>query len=158
MTLHKSYDLVTSRIILYHKLVCRFPTNASRKSPIVLQFNPNVPEDFGSISFPSWGTSPFADMRAEPPVGRRSPTHQRGEAVAVLAGRAVVHRLRREGWRRAKGRQVDTVLRHRCRRVQRGGLEDARVLVEGERLLPNFSSREGAARCKISQDSSAIAR
>ena len=58
-----------------------------------------------------WGTSPFADMRAEPPVGRRSPTHQRVEAVAVLAGRAVVHRLRREGWRRAKGRQVDTVLR-----------------------------------------------
>ena len=64
-----------------------------------------------------WGTSPFADMRAEPPVGRRAPTHQRGEAVAVLAGRAVVHQLRREGWRRAKGRQVDTVLRQRCRRV-----------------------------------------
>ena len=66
-----------------------------------------------------WGTSPFADMRAEPPVGRRSPTHRRYEAtaVAVLVGRAVEHRRRREGWRHAIGRQVDTVLQQRCRRV-----------------------------------------
>ena len=66
-----------------------------------------------------WGTSPFADMRAEPPVGRRSPTHRRYEAtaVAVLVVRAVEHRRRREGWRHAIGRQVDTALRQRCRRV-----------------------------------------
>ena len=66
-----------------------------------------------------WGTSPFADMRAEPPVGRRSPTHRRYEAiaVAVLVGREVEHRRRQEGWRHAIGRQVDTVLRQRCRRV-----------------------------------------
>ena len=111
-----------------------------------------------------WGTSPFADMRAEPPVGKRSPTHRRYEAtaVAVLVGRAVEHRRRREGWRHAIGRQVDTVLRQRCREVQRGGaptwvpvlrggLEDARVLVEGEGLLPNFGSPEGAARLIRSQ-------
>ena len=105
-----------------------------------------------------WGTSPFADMRAEPPVGKRSPTHRRYEAtaVAVLVGRAVEHRRRQEGWRHAIGRQVDTALRQRCREVERGaptwvpvlraGLEDARVLVEGEGLLPSFGSPERTAR------------
>ena len=66
---------------------------------------------------------------------------------------------RREGWRH----KVDTGLRHRHRRVQRGGptlvpvlragLKDARVVVEGEGILPSFDSRQRAARCNITQES-----